>query len=133
MGPETDRGTAGVFVNSASPTVAEHVANCGYDWVLVDMQHGPMDPVLLSTMLCAIAKGGAKSMVRVAAYNDRSGMQQVGRTPPLHPFSSAQGPQSRPLRDLRRVRELRTGEAAPGGPRRPHCRVHCHSTDRGAA
>ena len=32
----------GLFVNSHSPTVAEQLAHSGYDWLLVDTQHGPM-------------------------------------------------------------------------------------------
>lgn len=67
----------GLFVNSHSPTVAEQLAHSGYDWLLVDSQHGPMDYERLSAMLCAIASGGAKSMVRVAGYDDRAGMQQA--------------------------------------------------------
>lgn len=67
----------GLFVNSASPTVAEQLAHTGYDWLLVDAQHGPMGYEKLSTMLCAIAGGGAKSMVRVSGYNDRQGIQQA--------------------------------------------------------
>ena len=31
----------------------------------------------LSAMLCAIRNGGAKSMVRVAGYHDRAGIQQA--------------------------------------------------------
>ena len=30
----------GIFVNSHSPTVAEQFAHAGYDWLLVDCQHG---------------------------------------------------------------------------------------------
>lgn len=67
----------GLFVNSHSPTVAEQLAHSGYDWLLVDTQHGPMGHEKLSTMLCAIASGGAKSMVRVAGYADRAGIQQA--------------------------------------------------------
>ncbi len=67
----------GLFVNSHSPTVAEQLAHSGYDWLLVDTQHGPMDHERLSAMLCAIASGGAKSMVRVAGYHDRGGIQQA--------------------------------------------------------
>src|SRR5262252_3906610 len=66
----------GLFVNSHSPTVAEQLAHSGYDWLLVDSQHGPMGYEKLSTMLAAIASGGAKSMVRVAGYHDRAGIQQ---------------------------------------------------------
>ena len=67
----------GLFLNSHSPTVAEQLAHSGYDWLLVEMQHGPMGYEKLSAMLCAIALGGAKSMVRVAGYSDRAGIQQA--------------------------------------------------------
>src|SRR5579862_3534947 len=66
----------GLFVNSHSPTVAEQLAHSGYDWLLVDSQHGPMSYETLSTMLAGIASGGAKSLVRVSGYQDRAGIQQ---------------------------------------------------------
>lgn len=67
----------GIFVNSHSPTVAEQMAHSGYDWLLVDTQHGPMGYETLSAMLCGIASGGAKSLVRVGGYDDRAGIQQA--------------------------------------------------------
>src|ERR1700720_2151345 len=67
----------GLFLNSHSPTVAEQLAHSGYDWLLVDTQHGPMGYEKLSAMLAAVASGGAKSMVRVGGYNDRPGIQQA--------------------------------------------------------
>jgi 4-hydroxy-2-oxoheptanedioate aldolase len=67
----------GLFLNSHSPTVAEQLAHTGYDWLLVDTQHGPMGYEKLSAMLCAIGSAGAKSMVRVAGYSDRGGIQQA--------------------------------------------------------
>ena len=66
----------GLFLNSHSPTVAEQLAHTGYDWLLVDTQHGPMGNLELSGMLAGIANGGAISMVRVAGYHDRGGIQQ---------------------------------------------------------
>jgi 4-hydroxy-2-oxoheptanedioate aldolase len=66
----------GLFVNSHSPTVAEQLAHSGYDWLLVDSQHGPMGYEKLSAMLAGIASGGAKSIVRVGGYGDRPGIQQ---------------------------------------------------------
>jgi 4-hydroxy-2-oxoheptanedioate aldolase len=66
----------GLFVNSHSPTVVEQLAHSGYDWLLVDSQHGPMSYETLSTMLSGIASGGAKSLVRVGGYQDRAGIQQ---------------------------------------------------------
>lgn len=67
----------GLFVNSHSPTVAEQLAHSGYDWLLVDTQHGPMGYEQLSGMICGISSGGAKSMVRVAGFHDRGGIQQA--------------------------------------------------------
>ena len=66
----------GLFVNSHSPTVAEQLAHSGYDWLLVDTQHGPMGHESLSGMLAGIANGGAQSIVRVAGAFDRPGIQQ---------------------------------------------------------
>src|SRR3954447_2724612 len=66
----------GLFLNSHSATVAEQLAHSGYDWLLVDTQHGPMGYLELSGMLAGISNGGAKSMVRVAGYHDRGGIQQ---------------------------------------------------------
>ena len=66
----------GLFLNSHSPTVAEQLAHSGYDWLLVDTQHGPMGYLELSGMLAGIANGGAISLVRVAGYHDRAGIQQ---------------------------------------------------------
>src|SRR3982074_3636486 len=67
----------GLFLNAHSPTLAEQLAHSGYDWLLVDTQHGPMHNEKLSAMLSGIANGGAKSLVRVGAYNDRPGIQQA--------------------------------------------------------
>src|SRR6201989_978033 len=66
----------GLFLNSHSPTVAEQMAHSGYDWLLVDTQHGPMGYLELSAMLAGISNGRAKSIARVAGYHDRGGIQQ---------------------------------------------------------
>src|ERR1043166_9690409 len=67
----------GLFINSHSPTVVEQLAHSGYDWLLVDTQHGPMGNESLSGMLAGISNGGAISMVRVGGYSDRPGIQQA--------------------------------------------------------
>src|SRR5258705_10516699 len=67
----------GLFVNSHSATVTEQLAHSGYDWLLIDTQHGPMGNESLSAMLNAVCSGGAKSMVRVAGYHGRGGIQQA--------------------------------------------------------
>lgn len=67
----------GLFLNAHSPTVAAQLSCSGYDWLLVDTQHGPMNNENLSAMLAAISNGKAKSMVRVGGYDDRAGIQQA--------------------------------------------------------
>lgn len=67
----------GLFINAHSPTLTEQLAHSGYDWLLVDTQHGPMDHERLSAMLAAISSGGGKSMVRVEGFHDRGGIQQA--------------------------------------------------------
>jgi 4-hydroxy-2-oxoheptanedioate aldolase len=67
----------GLFLNAHSSTIAEQLAHSGYDWLLVDTQHGPMNHENLSAMLSGISNGGAKSMVRVGGYDDRPGIQQA--------------------------------------------------------
>lgn len=71
------KNKVGIFLNSGSTVIAEQLSHSGYDWLLVDTQHGPMDRVLLSNMLAAIHNGGAMSMVRVGSSKDREGIQQA--------------------------------------------------------
>lgn len=66
----------GLFLNAHSPTIAEQLSHSGYDWLLVDTQHGPMGNETLSGMLAGISSGGAISLVRVGSYADRPGIQQ---------------------------------------------------------
>jgi 4-hydroxy-2-oxoheptanedioate aldolase len=67
----------GLFVNSNSATVVEQLAHSGYDWMLIDTQHGPMGNETLSGMLAGVANGGAVSLVRVGGATDRPGIQQA--------------------------------------------------------
>ena len=67
----------GVFLNSSSNTVSEMVSHLGYNWVLIDAQHGPLNPETLGTMITAAQSGGVKVFVRVADPGDRNGAQQA--------------------------------------------------------
>ena len=109
----------GLFLNAHSPTVAEQLAYSGYDWLLVDTQHGPMGYEKLSTMLSGISNGGAKSLVRVGGYADRPGIQQaldMGADGVLIPTSTPPTKLARP-------------SVAPSTPRSAHARF----TSRSAA
>lgn len=66
----------GIFINSASTSIAAQFSHSGYDWLLVDYQHGAMDNLTLSAMINAIHLGKSKVIVRVGGYADRSGIQQ---------------------------------------------------------
>lgn len=51
----------------------------GYDWLLIDTQHGPMDREHMGVMISAVHAGGAKAFVRVG-IGDRDGIQCVKAT-----------------------------------------------------
>ena len=67
----------GLFVNSGSVQVTAQLAHMGYDWLLIDAQHGASSHTTLVPMLGAIRDGGAKSLVRVGGFDDVAGIQQA--------------------------------------------------------
>ena len=95
----------GLFINSHSPTVVEQLAYSGYDWLLVDTQHGPMDSrKTFRHARAASRNGGAKSMVRVGGIS----------RPPRHPAGARHG-RGRRAHSLHQYR----GRSAPGRELRP--------------
>lgn len=65
---------AGCWLSLASPSVAEALAHCGFDWLLVDAEHGPNDVQDVFAQLQAIdaarAYGAsAHAVVRVSCNN----------------------------------------------------------------
>jgi 4-hydroxy-2-oxoheptanedioate aldolase len=57
------------WANIASTLSVEALARCGYDGVLVDLQHGSADLATVNPLLLAIEHGGAEPMARVSANN----------------------------------------------------------------
>ncbi|HOQ26270.1 MAG TPA: aldolase/citrate lyase family protein, partial [Methanomassiliicoccaceae archaeon] len=55
----------GLWVALASPYAAEVVSASGYDWLLIDGEHGPNDIPLLSAQVQAVMRSGAHPMVRL--------------------------------------------------------------------
>ena len=55
----------GIMVSSISPLAAEAVANTGFDWVMVDLQHGEPELSNLLSLLQGISTTGATPFVRV--------------------------------------------------------------------
>jgi len=67
----------GIFVNGGSQTIAAQLSYLGYDWLLIDSQHGAMDFTTLLSMINAIHLGRSKCIVRVGGHTDRPGIQQA--------------------------------------------------------
>ncbi|AZF42570.1 2-dehydro-3-deoxyglucarate aldolase [Pseudomonas sp. R1-43-08] len=70
------KSTVGCWLTLASPAVAELIAHCGFDWLVIDAEHGPSDTQDIAAQLRAIdaaAFNGARAVgaVRVTA-NDPS-------------------------------------------------------------
>lgn len=59
------RPAIGVFLSSASPLVAEMLGHAGYDWVVVDLQHGENNLADLKGMLQAVSATPATPLVRI--------------------------------------------------------------------
>ncbi|KAB7643637.1 HpcH/HpaI aldolase family protein [Polymorphobacter fuscus] len=57
------------WINIPAILSAEALARCGYDGLLVDLQHGAADMASAPALLLAIEHGGAEPMARVAANN----------------------------------------------------------------
>ena len=55
----------GTFLNLGSPVVAEVSGRAGFDWLLVDLEHGAVGDADLSPMLQAIVGTGTPAIVRV--------------------------------------------------------------------
>lgn len=65
------------WLNIPSPLSAEALARCGYDGLLVDLQHGAADVASVVPMLMAIEHGGTEPLVRVAANNPAEIMRML--------------------------------------------------------
>ena len=55
----------GIMLSSVSPLAAEIVAHAGFDWAMVDLQHGEGDLAHLTSLLQAISTTDATPFVRV--------------------------------------------------------------------
>ena len=75
------RPTVGCWLTLASPAVTELLAHCGFDWLVIDAEHGPVDLQDIAAQLRAIdaanAHGAAVAgAVRVTA-NDAAQVKRV--------------------------------------------------------
>ncbi len=68
--------TVGCWLSFANLNVAEILAGTGFDWVLIDAEHGPFDIDGLQTVLAAFNGSRSVPIVRVA-WNDAVRIKQV--------------------------------------------------------
>jgi 2-dehydro-3-deoxyglucarate aldolase/4-hydroxy-2-oxoheptanedioate aldolase len=66
-----DRGErfVGTFISLPSPESAEIFAEVGYDWLIIDTEHGPFDALLAQRMLQAVG-GRCPCVVRVPSNEE---------------------------------------------------------------
>lgn len=61
--------TIGAWLQIASPFTAEIMSRAGFDWLIIDMEHGPGDILALTAQLQAMGESGVVPFVR-APWND---------------------------------------------------------------
>jgi 2-keto-3-deoxy-L-rhamnonate aldolase RhmA len=66
----------GAWLQFSDPFVAEAMAHAGWDWLLVDMEHGPVSLDAAATMVTAIRTTPVVPLVR-PAWNESSQIQRV--------------------------------------------------------
>jgi 2-dehydro-3-deoxyglucarate aldolase len=59
----------GSWLQFNSPDVAEVMAKAGFEWLVVDMEHGPIEVADLPNLFRAIENGGALPLVRLSENN----------------------------------------------------------------
>jgi 4-hydroxy-2-oxoheptanedioate aldolase len=60
---------AGTFLNLGSPTAVEIAADTGFDWLLIDLEHGSGSAADLRSMLLACRGSSAASIVRIRSVD----------------------------------------------------------------
>jgi 4-hydroxy-2-oxoheptanedioate aldolase len=60
------RASYGCWTSTADPVIAEWIASCGFDELIVDQQHGTIEPNQLGPVFTAITARGAIPITRVA-------------------------------------------------------------------
>lgn len=68
--------TLGSWITIGHPNVAEILANAGFDWLVIDVEHNPIDPAMVQTLITTIQSKGVKAIVRVSK-NEEVVIKQV--------------------------------------------------------
>ena len=62
----------GSLLNFGDPLVAEMMASVGFEWLLVDTEHGPIDVATMATMFATITRYPVAPFVRVHALSEEN-------------------------------------------------------------
>ncbi len=68
--------TVGAWLQIASPYTAEIMSRAGFDWLMIDMEHGPGDITTLISQLQAMNGSGVVPLVR-APWNDFVAIKRI--------------------------------------------------------
>ena len=58
--------TLGSWITIGHPNVAEILANAGFDWLVIDIEHNPIDISMVQTLIITIQSKGVAAFVRVS-------------------------------------------------------------------
>ena len=58
--------TLGSWITIGHPNVAEILANAGFDWLVIDIEHNPIDISVVQTLITTIQSKGVAAFVRVS-------------------------------------------------------------------
>ena len=58
--------TLGSWITIGHPNVAEILANAGFDWLVIDIEHNPIDISMVQTLITTIQSKGVAALVRVS-------------------------------------------------------------------
>jgi 2-keto-3-deoxy-L-rhamnonate aldolase RhmA len=68
--------TAGAWAQLCSPLATEILSRGGFDWILIDMEHAPGDPLTLVSQCQAMSAAGAAPIVR-SPWNDQVWIKRI--------------------------------------------------------
>jgi len=64
------KSAVGTWLNLGDPIAAEALAALGFDWLVVDTEHGPIDLHMMATMFQAIGRYPVAPMARIPGNNE---------------------------------------------------------------
>lgn len=73
---EQGEPSIGTWLSLPSPEAAEYIGHVGFDWLVVDTEHNPIDIRTLAQMFSAIGTSGTAPMVRIP-WNNAENMKRV--------------------------------------------------------